>query len=140
MDPWEHQEHYEDHANVDQGTMKRVQPFQDKGVNVTVIRDYSTNGRKQIPDNSLDFIYIDARHDYKAMAEDLEWMWPKLKEDGIFAGHDFVDADEEPKRSGQDWCTFDDGTKCEGGKAVKAAVEDFAKKHDDRQIVIPRRE
>jgi hypothetical protein len=148
LDPWEHQEHYKDLANVDQETqnqfmqqtMEKMKPFKEKGVEIKLIRDYSSNGHKEIPDDSLDFIYIDARHDYKAMAEDLEWMWPKLKKGGIFAGHDFVNADEEPKGSGQDWCTFDDGTKCKNGEAVKAAVEHFAKKHGDKQIVVPRRE
>lgn len=66
--------------------MERMKPFKEKGVDVPVIRKYSADGRKDIQDDSLDFIYIDARHDYKAMMEDLEFMWPKLKEGGIFAG------------------------------------------------------
>jgi len=147
MDPWQHQAHYNDIANVDQNThnkfmeqtARKMKPFQEKGVTVEFIREFSGTGHKHIVDGSLDFIYIDARHDYQAMTEDLEWMWAKLKDDGIFAGHDFVDAYEEPHPA-QDWCTFADGTKCEDGKAVKSAVEEFAKRHGDRQIVVPRRE
>ena len=42
---------------------------------------------------SLDFIYIDARHDYKAVWDDLEAWFPKLRKGGLFSGHDYVDAD-----------------------------------------------
>jgi hypothetical protein len=38
----------------------------------------------------LDFIYIDGRHDYAGVKEDVEAWYPKLKEGGLFAGHDFV--------------------------------------------------
>ena len=147
LDPWIHQEHYDDFANVDQNrqnalfdeTKNRLKKFEDRGTTLEYIRDFSENGRKLIPDDSLDFIYIDARHDYKAMDEDLNWFWPKLKKGGIFAGHDFCNANEEPEQSGQDWCTLDDGTRCENNKAVKAAVEEFAVKHQ-KQVVVPRRE
>ena len=148
MDPWVHQQNYEDVANVNQDTqnalydetVNRLKKFQERGTTLEYIRDFSGNGRKLIPDNSLDFVYIDARHDYKAMNEDLSWFWPKLKVGGIFAGHDFVNADEEPKiENNQDWCVFDDGERCENNKAVKAAVEEFAIKHG-KQVVVPRRE
>jgi len=145
LDPWQHQEHYEDGANVAQDlqeklfmeTKQRLSRFEGGGVELRYIRDFSSNGHREIADNSLDFIYFDARHDYQAMREDLLLFWPKLKCGGIFAGHDFCDSNEEP--AGR-WCVFADGTRCEDGKAVKAAVEEFAAVHGDRQIVVPRRE
>ena len=149
MDPWKHQEHYKDGANVAQSlqdrrfsaTQQRLSKFKSKGVELQFIRDFSTNGHRQIANNSLDFVYIDARHDYQAMSEDLMLFWPKLKVGGIFAGHDFLNANEEAKpQEGRDWCTFADGTRCVDNKAVKAAVEEFASAHDDRQILVPRRE
>ena len=151
MDPWEGQG-----ERLMEKTKQKMKPFADKGVNVTFIRDHSSNGHKKIEKNSLDFIYIDSRHDFHSMKEDLEWMWPLLKEGGIFAGDDFCNADEEPRgRRGrrrfghnwfsdfnpsQEWCTFADGNECVDNKAVKDAVEDFAKKHDDLQVLVPRRE
>ena len=144
MDPWEHQDHYQNGANVAQNvqdryfqeTKQRLKKFESRGVELHYIRDYSTNGHQEIADNSLDFVYIDARHDYQAMQQDLALFWPKLKCGGIFAGHDFCNANEEP---GGRWCISADGTRCENGKAVKAAVEEFAAIHK-KQIIVPRRE
>jgi hypothetical protein len=40
-------------------------------------------------DNSLDFVYIDASHEYEDIKNDiLNWL-PKVKNNGILAGHDF---------------------------------------------------
>ena len=38
-------------------------------------------------------MYIDARHDYESVKEDLEHWLPKVKLGGIVAGHDYVDGD-----------------------------------------------
>lgn len=45
---------------------------------------------KILPDNYFDFIYIDAMHYQDAVRSDLEQFLPKLKHDGIIAGHDFA--------------------------------------------------
>ena len=39
---------------------------------------------------SVDFVYIDARHDYKGAMEDIKAWWPKLKKGGLLSGHDFL--------------------------------------------------
>ena len=39
-------------------------------------------------------MFIDARHSYDAVLEDLNAWWPKIRPGGILAGHDYVDADE----------------------------------------------
>ncbi|MGH7137350.1 MAG: class I SAM-dependent methyltransferase, partial [Pirellulales bacterium] len=44
-------------------------------------------------DGSLDFVYIDAAHAYEAVREDLRLWYPKVRSQGIFAGHDFLDGD-----------------------------------------------
>jgi len=51
--------------------------------------------------------------------------WDKLKCGGIFAGHDFLDANEVP---GQDWSVDHKGVRRTDGKAVKSAVIEFASK------------
>lgn len=76
-----------------------------------------------IPDASLDFVYLDARHDYCAVKKDLEAWWPKIKAGGIFSGHDFIDTqDPRVNLEGWEWC--EDGRREAGG--VKRAVEEFA--------------
>jgi predicted O-methyltransferase YrrM len=40
-------------------------------------------------DDSLDFIYIDANHDYDSIKRDLNCWWPKLRSGGLFSGHDY---------------------------------------------------
>ena len=57
---------------------------------VKVIKDYSENVIENIEDNSLDFIYIDANHDYDYVLQDIELWFPKLKKYGILAGHDIM--------------------------------------------------
>jgi hypothetical protein len=46
----------------------------------------------RIPPGSLDFAYLDARHDRAAVAEDLRNWLPLVRAGGIFAGHDYVDG------------------------------------------------
>ena len=53
-------------------------------------RTYSVEASKLFTDSQLDFVYIDARHDYEGVLEDMNAWWPKLKVGGLFAGHDFV--------------------------------------------------
>ena len=38
--------------------------------------------------NSLDFVYIDASHDYDSVKEDIKHWLPKIRENGILAGDD----------------------------------------------------
>jgi glycosyltransferase involved in cell wall biosynthesis len=49
----------------------------------------SAESASQFKDGSMDFIFIDAAHDYDSVVKDLAAWWPKLKEGGIFAGHDY---------------------------------------------------
>jgi len=54
-----------------------------------VIREESVEGAKRIDNHSLDGIYLDGIHDFPNMINDL-WAWiPKVKENGIVAGHDY---------------------------------------------------
>jgi len=45
----------------------------------------------QIPDNSLDFIYIDGSHEYKFVKQDIILSFPKLVYGGTIGGHDFIE-------------------------------------------------
>eukprot|EP00890_Picochlorum_soloecismus_P006229 jgi/Picsp_1/6607/NSC_03950-R1_conserved hypothetical len=129
VDIWRSQENYKDVANVAndeqekiyQEAMNRLKPFKEL---IDVKRMTTVEASKTVPDESLDYIYVDARHDYCGAFEDMSAWWPKLKPGGILAGHDYHYAKEV---SGQDWSVCANGTKNPG--AVRGAVEDFAKEH-----------
>lgn len=57
--------------------------------NIELISDYSYNVVDRFDDNSIDFIYIDGRHDYESVKRDLKLYLPKLKVNGIVGGHDY---------------------------------------------------
>lgn len=60
--------------------------------NVEIVRQYSHQAATSVPDKSIDFIYIDADHSYDAVLLDLRSWFPKLKRNGIMAGHDYYDG------------------------------------------------
>jgi len=86
-------------------TKERLAPY---GARSDIWRLTSVEGAKQVPDGSLDFVYIDARHDYESVLEDLNAWFSKVKPGGIFAGHDYVD-----------------GMLAQGDFGVKSAVDEF---------------
>jgi predicted O-methyltransferase YrrM len=49
----------------------------------------SVEAAAQVEDGALDFAYIDARHDYDSVRQDLEAWFPKIRPGGILAGHDY---------------------------------------------------
>lgn len=152
VDTWEQRSNYSDAANVGNEAQKaiyrktqvRLAPY---GNRCVFLRNFTTEAAKQVQDSSVDFIYVDARHDYCGVMEDLEAWWPKLKTGGIICGDDYLTAAEQLGMKGNvynpndDWAICGNGTKIAG--AVKGAVQDFAKrvgvqvhttwKHDNTQ-------
>jgi len=56
---------------------------------VTVLRGISWEMATKVADNSLDFVFIDANHDYKCVVKDIKAWAPKLKPGGMLSGHDY---------------------------------------------------
>lgn len=89
-------------------------------------KDFSTECVKEFEDASIDFVYIDARHDRKGVLEDLQAYWPKVKMGGVIAGHDYIEQFEVDELPGHmDWTLNGDGSKDETGRVVLGAVNDF---------------
>ena len=136
VDIWQQQENYMDGANVNnhqqeslfKGAQALLKPWQDKAV---FLRKYTSQAVHDVPDNSVDFVYVDARHDYCGATEDIELYWPKLKAGGLMTGHDYKLASEGP--AGDDWSVCADGSKHPG--AVRGAVDEFAAKHGFQVVV-----
>ena len=53
------------------------------------MRKSSIEGSKLVDDNSLDFVYIDAAHDFNNVIMDLIHWSPKVRSGGIISGHDY---------------------------------------------------
>jgi len=54
-----------------------------------VITGDSADTANKAMDKSLDFVFIDAAHDYKSVKKDILAWLPKIKEGGYIAGHDY---------------------------------------------------
>ena len=60
--------------------------------NVPNVRQWnltSVEAAKKIPDESLDFVYIDACHTYESVKQDIAIWRPKIKPEGFIGGHDY---------------------------------------------------
>jgi len=67
-----------------QGCKERLAKY-----DVTLIRKTSMDAVKDIPDNSLDFVYIDAMHEFDPVMMDIIHWAPKVRPGGIVSGHDY---------------------------------------------------
>ena len=67
--------------------IERVKPYGDKAI---ILRGYTTDMAKEIPDGSLGLVYLDAGHNYENVKEDLKNYYPKLVSGGILSGHDYL--------------------------------------------------
>ena len=56
---------------------------------VRFIRKPSVEAAKDIPDASLDFVYIDGAHDIQSVVNDIHEWQKKVRPDGIVYGHDY---------------------------------------------------
>jgi hypothetical protein len=56
---------------------------------VKILRGWTWETIPTIPDNSLDYVYMDADHSYEGMKRDLRLIVTKLKSDAYLMGHDY---------------------------------------------------
>lgn len=60
-----------------------------KDYDVTFIRKMSLEALNDFPDNTLDFVYIDANHLFDYVMQDIIQWSRKVRRGGIVAGHDY---------------------------------------------------
>ena len=87
-------------------TRKRLNDLKYK---VIFIRKNSMEAVKDITNNSLDFVFIDANHQYQYVMEDITEWSKKVRPSGIVAGHDYYTS---------------------GKVGVKKAVNDYTRLHN----------
>jgi len=84
VDPWKNFEEYPENMRVVEKVFDRF-----KAPNVIKHKKTSVEAAKDIKDKSMDFIYLDARHEMEYVLEDIDAWLPKLKDSGWIGGHDF---------------------------------------------------
>tara|TARA_B110001452_G_scaffold9585_1_gene8207 strand:- start:549 stop:1628 length:1080 start_codon:yes stop_codon:yes gene_type:complete len=99
VDLWDAQANYRQMDNATEAkNLERMETARKNvarfGKKAELVRKSSTDAAKDFADGSVDFVYLDARHTYDAVWEDLEAWWPKVRAGGIMAGEDYMDADE----------------------------------------------
>lgn len=91
VDTWEGSVEHKNREEVKSAQLydtfiKNIEPLKEY---IVPIRKASLEAVNDFEDNSLDFVFIDASHEYLDVKEDLKAWWPKVKKDGVFAGHDY---------------------------------------------------
>jgi len=98
VDPWQFQSNVKlDLSNVnqkehDEAYASCCATLTEYGQRSKILREFSVNAAAKFQDGFLDFVYIDARHDYRSVTADLNAWYPKVKVGGIIAGHDYKDS------------------------------------------------
>jgi len=98
VDIWQYLDDYEDVTNAQspeqiarfRRTIENVSPHWHR---VRLIQERSENAATMISDGSLDWVYLDANHEYSHILQDLKIWSPKVREGGLIAGHDFLDEE-----------------------------------------------
>lgn len=84
VDIWNHLDNYVDSANVldteqekiFQAAQARLIEFKNKTI---FMRNLTVEAAAHVTNSSVDFVYVDARHDYCGCLDDMEAWWPKLR-------------------------------------------------------------
>jgi predicted O-methyltransferase YrrM len=59
------------------------------GLDIAEIRASSLDAARRFEDRSLDWVFIDADHAYRAVRADIAAWAPKLRDGGLLSGHDY---------------------------------------------------
>jgi hypothetical protein len=89
IDPWTPWPGSRATQNMCERRLRRAQRLL-TGFDVAFIRKTSMEALADVPDGSLDFVYIDACHDFDNVMMDLIGWNKKVRQGGMISGHDYV--------------------------------------------------
>lgn len=98
VDLWEIYPGYKDYTPTDIIEAHKEAEEVYKGKNGKLIQGWSHEVAKTIPDESLDFVFLDANHAYEYVVQDIALWSKKVRKGGIVFGHDFDDYSNHKKR------------------------------------------
>lgn len=125
VDPWKNfdDSEYPDDMNIRQSEFDNI--YNDVKILLSkynnrseIIRKDSVAASKNFDNLSLDFVYLDGRHHYQGVKEDIKYWYPKVKKGGLLCGHDYLNG-----RIG------------ETDFGVKQAVDEFGEENNYKVIV-----
>lgn len=120
VDAWKHFKTLNDYAPQEtcdlfyEEAKARMAPYQ----NYEIIRAWSMDAVKKFKDESLDFVYIDANHEYPFVMEDLSQWSKKIRKGGIISGHDYY-VTRHPTRM-----------------QVKEALDDYIRTNNTKPLIV----
>ncbi|MBS1761534.1 MAG: class I SAM-dependent methyltransferase [Bacteroidetes bacterium] len=125
VDPWKNfdDSEYPDDMNIKQDKFDSI--YNDvktllakHGERSEIIRKDSVSASRDFQDKTLDFVYLDGRHHFEGVKEDIYYWYPKVKNGGLLCGHDYLNG-----KIGETYF------------GVKQAVDEFAKDNNYKVIV-----
>jgi hypothetical protein len=95
LDPWRHLDGWNKPANVAdeefrQYKLEALAATEFAACKRVILEGRTTDVSDSIPDQSLDFAYIDGDHTLRGITIDLIRIWPKVKDGGVLGGDDFL--------------------------------------------------
>ena len=137
IDPWDTgcnplQEDKVDLARAEQVFDNRMAEYA-KGNWFKKIKMKSEDAAQLIPDNSVDFVYIDGDHRKPQVMKDIMLYLPKIKQSGYIAGHDYCDVVKEAVNEilGEPLKVFEDSSWVFAKKDLGKTVYDPVKAYDE---------
>lgn len=99
IDPWRFfaSDEYTDDMNIKQNEFDEIH-YQVKdllkgyGEHSKIVRKTSQEAAGDFENGIFDFVYLDGRHSYEGLKEDIELWYPKVKVNGFICGHDYLDG------------------------------------------------
>jgi len=91
VDAWEPYSRYREHTTKKtmdaflEEAQARLGPYQ-----CTLIKKFSMDAVKDFSPESLDFVYIDANHEFRHVVDDIHEWSGKVRSGGIVSGHDYL--------------------------------------------------
>lgn len=90
IDFWNSQELIQEYSKLAQKNyLKTIKRFRNKS-NVVIYKCTSLEAVNLFSDDSIDFCYIDANHNYEYVKQDIELWNKKVKINGVIGGHDII--------------------------------------------------
>ena len=69
---------------------------------LNIIKGDSAGSANMFQEKGVDFVFIDAAHDYVSVQNDINAWLPKVKYGGVLAGHDYGNPETQVKRAVDD--------------------------------------